>query len=46
MNEYRCEECHKLLFKGKFTGIIEVMCVRCKKLNKLKLECQCKEHQS
>lgn len=34
--EYRCKECHKLLFKGKFIGIIEILCNRCKKINKIK----------
>ena len=28
MKEYRCTECNKLLFKGNFTGIIEILCNR------------------
>ena len=32
MKEYRCTECNKLLFKGKFVGIIEILCNRCKKI--------------
>nr|DAF88318.1 MAG TPA: DNA-directed RNA polymerase [Siphoviridae sp. ctt8434] len=31
MKEYRCM-CGKLLFKGKFKGIISIMCRHCKKL--------------
>ena len=38
MNEHRCLNCNKLLFKGHFIGIIEIMCNRCKKINKI--ECQ------
>lgn len=30
MKEYRCK-CGKLLFKGKFKGIIEIICRHCKK---------------
>ena len=41
-NEYRCINCNKLLFKGKFEGIIEIMCNRCKIVN-IK---ECQEHQS
>lgn len=33
MKEVRCK-CNKLLFKGNFTGTIEIMCPRCKKINK------------
>lgn len=32
MKEYRCTECNKLLFKGNFTGMIEILCNRCKKI--------------
>jgi phage FluMu protein Com len=42
MIEYRCISCNKLLLKGKFKGIIEILCNRCKKLNKI----ECQEHQS
>lgn len=34
MKEHRCK-CNKLLFKGNFTGIIEIMCPRCKKMVKV-----------
>ena len=44
MEEHRCKGCHKLLFKGKFIGLIQIMCGRCKKMNEI--ECQVKEHQS
>ena len=44
MTEYRCDKCNKLLFKGNFTGKIEVMCNRCKKIIKINKECL--EHQS
>lgn len=44
MKEYRCNKCNKLLFKGKFLGIIEILCNRCKKINKIEehRECQSK----
>ena len=32
MKEYRCVKCNKLLFKGTFTGMIEILCNRCKKV--------------
>ena len=32
MKEYRCNKCNKLLFKGNFTGMIEILCNRCKKI--------------
>ena len=35
MEEIRCIHCNKLLFKGKYTGTIEIMCNRCKKLIKI-----------
>jgi len=38
MKEYRCTECNKLLFKGNFTGIIEILCNRCKKIIVIKAE--------
>ena len=38
MKEYRCTECNKLLFKGNFTGIIEILCNRCKKVIETKAE--------
>ena len=45
MKEHRCKKCNKLLFKGKFIGIIEILCSRCKEINRI--ECQVKEeHQS
>ena len=31
--EYRCTHCHKLLFKGVFTGTIQKKCPRCKTMN-------------
>ena len=43
MEEYRCKNCNRLLFKGKFVGIIQILCHRCKKINEI--ECQRKEHQ-
>ena len=33
--EFRCKHCNKLLFKGTFKGIIEILCSRCKALNKI-----------
>lgn len=42
MKEYRCEKCNKLLLKAQFKGIIEILCSRCKQLNKI----ECQEHQS
>ena len=39
MKEYRCTECNKLLFKGNFSGIIEILCNRCKKIIEIKAEC-------
>lgn len=39
MKEYRCEKCHKLLFKGQFNGIVEILCTRCKEVNRI-IECQ------
>lgn len=44
MKEYRCKHCNKLLFKGKYFGIIEILCNRCKQLNKIEehQECQSK----
>lgn len=45
MKEYRCNKCNKLLFKGNFTGIIEILCNRCKKVIEIKAERQ-KERQS
>ena len=38
MKEYRCTECNKLLLKGNFTGIIEILCNRCKKVIEIKAE--------
>ena len=35
MKEYRCKHCNKLLFKGKYFRIIEILCNRCKKINKI-----------
>lgn len=43
MEEFRCKNCHKLLFKGMFIGVIQIMCNRCKKITEI--ECQY-EHQS
>ena len=44
MKEYRCKHCNKLLFKGKYFGIIEILCNRCKKINQKEehQECQSK----
>lgn len=44
MIQYRCDKCNKLLFKGKYEGTIEILCNRCKKLNKI--ECQKNENTS
>jgi DNA-directed RNA polymerase subunit RPC12/RpoP len=30
--EHRCPDCGQLLFKGKFSGHLEIKCRRCKKL--------------
>lgn len=38
MKEFRCKNCNKLLFKGNFTGIIEICCNRCKKIVKINTE--------
>ena len=35
MQEHRCTNCNKLLFKGDFKGVVEIQCPRCKKLIKL-----------
>jgi phage FluMu protein Com len=32
MNDIRCFNCKKLLFKGNFKGIIEIKCDKCKKI--------------
>ena len=32
MKEQRCPECKKLLFKGDFTGRIEIKCPKCKNI--------------
>ena len=37
MIEYRCDKCNRLLFKGKYVGTIEILCNRCKKLNKIRV---------
>ena len=37
MIEYRCDKCNKLLFKGKYEGTIEILCNRCKELNKIRV---------
>lgn len=44
MKEYRCKKCNKLLLKGKFLGIIEILCNRCKQINRIeeRQECQSK----
>lgn len=31
MKEYRCPKCGKLLFKGKFAGLVAIVCRCCKK---------------
>jgi phage FluMu protein Com len=31
--KYKCKECEKLLFVGRFTGVIEIKCGKCKTLN-------------
>ena len=33
MEKHRCIKCNKLLFIGKFTGKIEILCPRCKMKN-------------
>ena len=38
MKEYRCNNCNKLLFKGNFKGIIEILCNRCKKVIEINTE--------
>ena len=38
MKEYRCDMCNKLLFKGNFTGTIEILCNRCKKIIEINAE--------
>lgn len=42
MEEFRCLNCNKLLFKGKYIGTIEILCNRCKKIVRI----ECLEHQS
>lgn len=32
MKEYRCNKCNKLLCRGSFKGIVEIMCNRCKRI--------------
>lgn len=38
MLEFRCTKCNKLLFKGKYLGIIQIMCTRCKTINEINIE--------
>lgn len=38
MIEFRCQNCKKLLFKGKYEGVIQVKCNKCKQINEI--ECQ------
>ena len=38
MKEYRCNKCNKLLCRGNFKGIVEIMCNRCKKIIEIKAE--------
>lgn len=38
MLEFRCTKCNKLLFKGQYRGIIQVMCSRCKTINEIYIE--------
>lgn len=45
MIEFRCQKCKRLLFKGNYTGTIQIKCNKCKIINEI--ECQVKkEHQS
>ena len=37
MKEYRCA-CGQLLFKGNFSGNVEIKCRRCKKLKYIEVE--------
>jgi phage FluMu protein Com len=30
---YKCKECERLLFVGRFHGVIEIKCGKCKTLN-------------
>lgn len=58
MEECRCKKCNKLLFKGKYRGIIEIICNRCKTIqtfvyiakskgdNAKKVRIEWQEHQS
>lgn len=38
MIEFRCQKCKRLLFKGKYTGTIQIKCNKCKTINEI--ECQ------
>lgn len=31
--KYCCKYCGRILFEGSFTGVIEIVCRKCKKLN-------------
>jgi LSD1 subclass zinc finger protein len=31
--KYKCIYCERLLFMGRFTGVIEIKCSKCKTLN-------------
>lgn len=34
LEEKRCPVCKKLLFKGKFKGVVEIKCRNCKQISK------------
>ena len=42
MKEYRCNKCNKLLCRGNFKGIVEIMCNRCKRI--IVINGECHEH--
>lgn len=38
MTEYRCPVCDKLLAVGRFVGLVEVFCSRCKRLRRFQTD--------
>jgi phage FluMu protein Com len=38
LSEIRCSHCNRLLLKAHFVGQIEIMCSRCKRINKFMID--------
>lgn len=43
MQDYRCSCCNKLLFKGRFLGIIQIKCGKCSKIQEFRVELEKEE---